>query len=178
MLAEFFFSCLVIVGKMSKPLKFPQLMVRKKCVSQNMRKIPEFECDNLEVKRYVGRGSFGEVFLTDFLAPGKSHPERVVIKKMLGVLDEAETKRFHKEVRIMNDLRHHNIVEFKRVCFAPCALMMEYVYFSFRPFGSDATVSSLLDFLLSVNEHDCIGFEEIIKHAGTEIGKSFCTTFF
>ena len=146
---------------MSKPLKFPQLMVRKKCVSQNMRKIPEFECDNLEMKRYVGRGSFGEVFLTDFLAPGKSHPERVVIKKML-----------------MNDLRHHNIVEFKRVCFAPCALMMEYVYFSFRPFGSDATVSSLLDFLLSVNEHDCIGFEEIIKHAGLEIGKSFCTTFF
>ena len=105
-------------------------MVRKKCVAQNMRQIPKFECDNLEVKRHVGRGSFGEVFLTDFLDPDKSHPERVVINKMLGVLDDAETKRFHNKVRIMNDLRHQNIVEFKRVCFAPCALMMEYVYFS------------------------------------------------
>ena len=160
---------------MLKPFKFPQLMGRKKCVSQDMRHIPKFECNNLKVQRHVGRGSFGEVFLTDFLAPDKSHPERVVIKKMLGILDEEEIKRFHKEVRIMNDLRHHNIEEFKRVCFAPCALMMEYVYFSFRPFGSNATVSSLLDFLLYVIEHDnCIRFEEIIKHAGTEIGKSFC----
>ena len=105
-------------------------MVWKKCIAQNMRQIPKFECDNLEVKRHVGRGSFSEVFLTDFLDLDKSHPERVVINKMLGVLDDAETKCFHNKVRIMNDLRHQNIVEFKRVCFAPCALMMEYVYFS------------------------------------------------
>lgn len=69
----------------------------------------------------------------------------------------------------MNKLKHPNIIEFKRVCFEPRALMMEYLCFSFFPFGSDTSVSSLQDFLLHINNQDCIGFEDIVRHAGTEI---------
>jgi len=70
----------------------------------------------------------------------------------------------------MNELTHPNIVEFKRVCFAPCALMMEYLCFSFSPFGNDTSVGSLQDFLLCNNDQDCAGFEDVVGHAGTEIG--------
>jgi len=79
--------------------------------------------------------------------------------------DEEDTKRFIKEVRIMNELKHPNIVKFRRVCFAPCALMMEYMCFSFLPFrsGSDISVSSLQDFLLCINDQDCFGFEDFFS---------------
>jgi len=52
----------------------------------------------------------------------KEPAEKVVVKRMLEIQDEEDTKRFIKEVRIMNKLKHPNIVQFRRVCFAPCAL--------------------------------------------------------
>ena len=41
-------------------------------------------------------------------------------------------KKFSKT--ISSQLKHPNIVEFKRVCLAPCAIMMEYMCFSFVHF--------------------------------------------
>ena len=72
----------------------------------------------------------------------------------------------------MTELKHP-IVKFRRVCFAPCALMMEYMCFCFLPFrsGSDISITSLQDFLLRLNDQDCFGFEDVVRHAGTEIGK-------
>lgn len=92
---------------------------------------------------------------------------------MLEMQDEEDTKRFIKEVRIINELKHPNTVKFSRVCFAPCALMMEYMCFSFLPFGSgsDISVGSLQDFMLHINDQDCFGFEDVVRHAATEIGK-------
>ena len=47
--------------------------------------------------------------------------------------------------------------------------MMEYL--CFFPSGSDTSFSSLQDFLLCINDQHCVGFEEILRHAGTKIGK-------
>ena len=80
-------------------------------------------------EKHIGRGSFGEVFLTEFQNTDKERAEKVVVKRMLEMQDEEDTKRFMKEVRIMNELKHPNIVELRRVCFAPCALTMDrYVF--------------------------------------------------
>ena len=67
------------------------------------------------MEKHIGRGSFGEVFLTEFRNTDKEPAEKVVVKRMLEMQDEEDTKRFIKEVRIMNELKHPNIVEFRRV---------------------------------------------------------------
>ena len=48
--------------------------------------------------------------------------------------------------------------------------MYMYMCFSFLPFGSgsDISVSSLQDFLLRINDQDCFGFEDVVRHAGTQ----------
>lgn len=52
----------------------------------------------------------------------------VIVKHMRKMQDEEDTnyKRFIN--KFMNKHKHLNI--FKRVCFVPCALMMEYFSFS------------------------------------------------
>lgn len=44
---------------------------------------------------------------------------------MLHVLDDEEKKLFSKEVALLHDLKHKNIVEFKAVCCQPLAMMLE-----------------------------------------------------
>lgn len=117
----------------------------------------------MNMEKHIGRGSFGEVFLTEFRNTDKEPAEKVVVKRMLEMQDDEDTKRFIKEVRIMKELIHPNIVEFRSVCFAPCGLMMEYMCFSSLPLasGSDISVSSLQHFLLRINDQDCFGFEDL-----------------
>lgn len=69
----------------------------------------------------------------EFKIKDKKQAEKVVLKcmlEMLEVLDKEDTKRFIQEVQIMNEVKHPNTVEYKRVCFEPCAFMMEYLCFS------------------------------------------------
>ena len=48
--------------------------------------------------------------------------------------------------------------------------MMEYVYFSFTPFGDDIRVSSLGDLLLHIDAAcRCEGFEKLVAFAVKEI---------
>ena len=44
--------------------------------------IPRFECNKLMFKNRIGQGSLGDVYTTDYRAPGKITTETVVIKKM------------------------------------------------------------------------------------------------
>lgn len=69
----------------------------------------------------------------------------------------------------MKALEHTNIVKLKRVCFTRCAIMMEYLCFNFQPFGDNTTVSSLQDFLLCINDQDCVVFNDVVRHASTEV---------
>ena len=65
-----------------------------------------------------------------------------------------------KEARILRDLQHPNIVNFKGICTTPVALILEYAYFDFTPFGMNAKVSSLSGFLATLNDYDCAGFDD------------------
>ena len=144
---------------------------KSKAVSGNYinSSIQRFDCNNLSVKERIGQGAFGDVYTTDYRFPGDDKTTTVVVKKMLHVLDDEEKKLFSKEVALLHDLKHKNIVEFKAVCCQPLAMMLEYVYFDFKQFGSDVRVSSLADFLLKIDEFNCVDFHELNYHAAAEI---------
>ena len=104
----------------------------------------QFSWDNIADLDEIGRGSFGCVFTAK-----RCDGEIVVVKKLLRQ-HERETRLFVKEARILNSLHHKHIVELKAVCEKPVAMMLEYVFLDFAPFGLEGRVSSLegyLDFL-------------------------------
>lgn len=76
-----------------------------------------------------------------------------------------ENKLFLK-VALLNGLDHRNVVKFMKVSHQPPAITLEYVYFDF---GQDVRVSTLSDFLLKINEHNCTRFQEVVNHAAMEI---------
>ena len=80
--------------------------------------IPKFDYNKLRLEKRLGRGTFDEVF-SEFRPSNKNDPEKVVIKRMLEVQYEYDTRKFIKEVK------HSNSVQFKRVCIQPCTLMFE-----------------------------------------------------
>jgi len=45
-------------------------------------------------EKHIGQGSFGEVLLTEFRNTDKEPAEKVVVKRMLEMQDEEDTKRF------------------------------------------------------------------------------------
>lgn len=153
---------------MSHNFKLPAFRNRNE---NAIKGVPLFDLGQVNVKDRIGQGSFGEVFTTDFSFTGEHAAKTVVVKKVLGVLDGEEKKLFLKEVALLNQLNHPNVVNLKAVCYRPCAFMMEYVYFSFSPFGRDPSrVSSLGDLLLHIDaEYRCNGFEQLITSAAGEI---------
>ena len=53
-----------------------------------------------------------------------------------------------KEATIVRGIKNEHVVRLKAACLNLCAVMLEYVYFDFTPFGGSERVSSLYDFLL------------------------------
>ena len=88
----------------------------------------------------IGRGSYFLVIVV------RNNSEKVVIKKLLGE-DEKEKRLFLKEAKILHGIKSEDNVKFKAVCMEPCAMMLEYLFFDFAPFGGSEIVSSLDQFL-------------------------------
>ena len=104
-----------------------------------------------------------------FKAPGSEKTETVVLKKIINVLAQEERKLFSKEVSILHGLNHANVVNFKAVRYKPQAMILEYLYFDFKPFGQGIRVSALSDFLLEIDHANCEGFQDLVHHAAKEI---------
>lgn len=149
--------------------KLPQLASKGKFGNYIDAKILRFDCNKLPVKERIGKGAYGDVYTTDYRFPGDITMTTVVVKKMLQVLDQEERKLFFKEVTLLNELQHRNIVEFKAVCCQPPAMMLEYVFFDFKQFGQDVRVSTLADFLLKIDEFRSEEFHPLANHAALEI---------
>lgn len=73
--------------------------------------------------------------------------KKVVVKKLLGQ-DPQEQKAFIKEARMLHETNHTYIVKFQGISTSPFGLVLEYVYFDFKPFGDETRVSNLDDFLI------------------------------
>ena len=115
--------------------KLPQLASKEKFVNYIDAKILRFDCNKLPVKERIGEGAYGNLYTTNYRFPGDTTTTTVVVKKMLQVLDQEERKLFFKEVTLLNELLHKNIVEFEAICCLPPAMMLEYIFFDFKQFG-------------------------------------------
>ena len=155
---------------MFRGFKLPQLLRKGSPGSEVCKDVPRFKCSELPVKQRIGQGSFGDVYTSVYKGSGETTCQTVVVKKMLQVLDQGEKKLFYKEIKLLSDLHHPNIVRLKGISFQPLAMMLEYVYFNFKHFGCDGVcVHSLSDFLLQINEFNCEGLCELVSHAAKEI---------
>ena len=98
--------------------------------SSGLTGIPVFKFSELRNKDEIGRGDFSTVFTAELPSSG----EKIVVKKFFD--DDIDTERkLFKEARLLNTLRHPNIVSLKSRCSDRYALLLEYVYFDLKPFG-------------------------------------------
>jgi len=151
--------------------KFPTINRRLSVPSFLRNKnIPLFNYSDIREGRKLGSGSFGTVSL----ATVKSTNQTVVVKKMNedDVHDQQKRRIFFKEATILHGLENENIVKFLGMCIEPCTLLLEYMYFDFKPFGaSDCTVSSLDGFLKFIDDHDLVEQFPFQKKIGLDVCK-------
>ena len=76
----------------------------------------------------IGRGSFAVVFSAIYNPATLG--ENVVVKKMFDLEDD-EKDLFLKEVKLLNTLKHPNIVTFHGMSISPPPIVLEYMYFDF-----------------------------------------------
>ena len=150
-------------------LKLPSVPLFTQNLCSPAINIPSFDCNSYPVVERIGNGSFGDAYTTKYQAPGSNNMETVVVKKMFQALDNDERKMFAKGVSLLCKLKSDHIVQCKAVCFSPYAMMLEYLYFSFKPFGSDFRVSNLSDLLVHLDSFNCDGFLELIRSMAFEI---------
>ena len=135
--------------------------------------LPLFDFEKFSNKESIENGGYGAVFTADFHPHGVGNPAvKLVVKKMLGE-DLEDKKNFVKEARILQELEHPNIVHFEEICSTPLALVLEYVYFDFQPFGINLKVSSLAEFVATLDSFNCEGCDS--PHIFSGICKDIAT---
>ena len=132
---------------MAGVFKMPKLTLKQQN-HQTCPGIPQFKWGDATIVDELASGAFGSVYLAN-------HFSKVVVIKKLRELDQESKKTFLKEASLLQQLRekqNRTIAEFFGLCTDPYAIMMEYVYFDFNPFGIDKKVSSLRDLLVFIDE--------------------------
>ena len=104
--------------------------------------LPNFVWSDVKDKDEIGKGSFGSVMKGNYIPNGKI----VVVKRFFGEGD-SHLRNIAKEAKMLKGLCHPNITQFMGVCSKPLAIMMEYEYFDFTPFGLDHQISNLQEVL-------------------------------
>ena len=132
-----------IMSGMSKSFKFPGIIKERKAVSHGL---PTFDLGKVTNLRKLGLSSFGSIHLGDYVCGVEI--QSVVVKKLRGESEDAK-RRFVKEAKLLNGMKHPNIPSFLGFFDVPYALMMEHVAFDFAPFGLQKTLYNLEDLTVS-----------------------------
>ena len=133
--------------------------------SSDLTGIPVFKFSDLRNKDEIGRGGFSTVFTAELPSSG----EKIVVKKFFD--DDIDTERkLFKEARLLNTLRHPNIVSLKGRCSDRYALLLEYVYFDLKPFGVNEIVNCLQALLQYFDKKNCAQIDsKVFYHAAKDI---------
>ncbi|KAJ7391284.1 Serine/threonine-protein kinase ulk2 [Desmophyllum pertusum] len=126
--------------------------------------LPLFDFEKFSNKELIGNGGYGAVFTAEYRQHGVGNPAvTLVIKKMLGE-DLENKKNFVKEARILKELEHPNIVHGN----------VQYTTGAYsRPFGINLKVSSLAEFVATLDSFNCEGCDS--PHIFSGICKDIAT---
>ena len=110
--------------------KIPISFTSKKKRIGRFEGLPQFKWTDLGGHDVIGQGSFGAVFVTEYIrrkdGDSARKGETVVVKKLLGCsLNFIDA--FAKEARLLYDLKHDNVVGFKAVTDSSVVLVLCYV---------------------------------------------------
>lgn len=105
----------------------------------------------LKIQRLLGRGTFGMVYVAQYHDHRVRSP--VVMKQIYEPVDELARNLFMKEAKLLSGLHHENIVRMYGICQGPLVIIMEYVFFDFKPFLNKRLKINTVDkFLLEVSK--------------------------
>lgn len=99
---------------------------------RDIHKLTILDYQKLEIKKVLGRGAFGVVFVAKY--NGHGIPSLVVMKQILEPVVETTRNLFMKEAKLLSGLNHENIVQFFGICNHPLVIILEYVFFDCWPF--------------------------------------------
>ena len=126
--------------------------------SLDLSGVPAFKFSELRNKDQIGQGGFATVFTAELPSSG----EKIVVKKFFDDDNDTERKLF-KEVRLLNTLRHPNIVGLRDRCLDRYALLLEYIY-------SDLNLFFDLNLLKYFDKKNCAQIDsKVFYHAANDI---------
>lgn len=128
--------------------------------------VATFDFDKISNAVEIGRGSFVVVYSATYRPTSK----QVVVKKILD-LEEDEKDLFLKEVKLLNTLKHPNIVTFHGMCISPPAIMLEYMYFDFSLFDRDHKAHSFKEFLFELSDAEPKFFAHVMPVIASDVAK-------
>ena len=124
----------------------------KRCYSApSLNAFPDvktFDYNKLDNVVEIGRDSFAVV--VSAISNQATLGETVVVKNMFDLEDD-EKDLFLKEVKLLNMLKHTNIMAFHGMSISPPAIMLEYMYFHFSLFDKDHKAHSFLSIVSIAN---------------------------
>lgn len=105
----------------------------------------------LRIERLLGQGAFGQVHVAHCSHPKVTNP--VVIKRMNQPVDDKVRKLFMKEAKLLSQLHHENVIRMYGICEGPLVIILEYVFFDFKPFlNRKIEVNSVDKFLSEISK--------------------------
>uniref|UniRef100_A0A668AJT8 Tyrosine-protein kinase receptor n=1 Tax=Myripristis murdjan TaxID=586833 RepID=A0A668AJT8_9TELE len=95
---------------------------------QYFRIVQHIKRHNIVLKRELGEGAFGKVFLAECYNLSPDQDKILVAVKTLKEASENARKDFHREAELLTNLQHEHIVTFYGVCVESDPLIMVFEY--------------------------------------------------
>ena len=100
----------------------------------------------------VGQGAYGKIF------KGKCGSDIAALK----VFSFVEDDDIIKEAKFLSRLNHPNIVQVKGICLQESCMMLEYILFDLKQYGSNSQVHSIQGLMKYLARPGCYNYDKLI----------------
>ncbi|XP_026868024.1 neurotrophic tyrosine kinase, receptor, type 2a isoform X3 [Electrophorus electricus] len=119
----------VIIGMTKIPvIENPQYFRSSSSLLKSDTFVQHIKRHNIVLKRELGEGAFGKVFLAECYNLSPDQDKILVAVKTLKEASENARKDFHREAELLTNLQHEHIVTFYGVCVESDPLIMVFEY--------------------------------------------------
>nr|XP_023682133.1 BDNF/NT-3 growth factors receptor-like [Paramormyrops kingsleyae] len=120
---------LVMIGMTKIPvIENPQYFSGSSSLLQSHTFVKHIKRHNIVLKRELGEGAFGKVFLAECYSLSRDQEKMLVAVKMLKEASEDCRADFRREAELLTNLQHEHIVTFYGVCVEGDPLIMVFEY--------------------------------------------------